>query len=211
MPKNNLFSMLDSGFWSSIATGAFSVLVTLITVWSKHYLDTRTKEKKRKEDEQISTYDVDSMCEIQEFLENIKDKWNLDRVAIYQFHNGGKFFNGIAMKKFSLTYESISAGIARIKEDTQNVFVTEHPSLMRHLNTKDFFFVNADDPALDYMRAKVEEYGIIQLITVPMRSLNGSLLGFMQCSTIKQEIKIDYMMEKDLVESAQRITGYLHD
>lgn len=203
--------MLDSGFWSAIATGAFSVLVTLITVWSKHYLDKRNSEKKRKEDEQISTDDVDSMCEIQEFLDNIKDKWDFDRVAIYQFHNGGKFFNGIAMKKFSLTYESISAGIARIKEQTQNVFVTEHPSLMRHMNSKDFFYINAEDPALDYQRDKIEELGILQLITVPMRSLNGSLLGFMQCSTIKHQIKIEYMLEKDLIESGQRISGYLHD
>lgn len=203
--------MLDSTFWGAIATGAFSVIVTLITVWSKHYLDNRTKEKKRKEDEQISSSDVDSMCEIQEFLESIREKLNLDRVAIYQFHNGGKFFNGIAMKKFSLTYESISPGIARIKEDTQNVFVTEHPNLMRHLNSKDFFFVKGDDPALDYMRTKIEELGILQLITIPMRSLNGALLGFIQCSTIKQEIEIDYMMERDLIESSQRISGYLHD
>lgn len=202
--------MLDSGFWSSVATGLFSVIITLITVWSKHYLDNKSKEKKRKEDEQISHNDVESMCEIQDFLESIRDKWDFDRVAIYQFHNGGKFFNGIAMKKFSLTYESISPGIARIKEDAQNVFVTEHPNLMKHMNSKDFFFVDAEDPALDYMRAKIEEQGILQLITIPMRSLSGALLGFIQCSTIKSPIKIDYALENDLVDSAQRISGYLH-
>ena len=203
--------MLDSGFWSAIATGLFSVIITLITVWSKHYFDNKSKEKRRKQDEQISHNDVESMCEIQDFLENIRDQWDFDRVAIYQFHNGGKFFNGIAMKKFSLTYESISPGIARIKEDAQNVFVTEHPNLMKHMNTKDFFFVDADDIALDYMRTKIEEQGIIQLITVPMRSLSGALLGFIQCSTIKSAIKIDYALENDLVDSAQRISGYLHD
>jgi hypothetical protein len=115
------------------------------------------------------------------------------------------------MKKFSLTYESISPGIARIKEQTQNVFVTEHPSLMRHMSAKDFFFVEADDPALDYQRDKIEELGILQLITIPMRSLRGSLLGFIQCSTIKQEIEITHMMENDLIDSGQRISGYLHD
>jgi hypothetical protein len=61
------------------------------------------------------------------------------------------------------------------------------------------------------MREKIEEQGILQLVTVPMRSLNGSLLGFVQFSTIKHQVKITKDMEQDLTESILRISGYIMD
>lgn len=203
--------MFDSDLLSSISTGIFSVIVTLITVWSKIRFDYNRKEKKRKADEQITSADVDTMVEVQLFLDTLIERWDLDRAAIYQFHNGGKFFNGISMKKFSLTYESISSGIARVKEVNQNIFVTEHPSLMKNISEKDFFHINANDHALDYMRHKVEELGILQLITVPIRSLSGTLLGFVQYSTIKNEIQITPELEAELIQASEKISGYLQD
>jgi hypothetical protein len=202
---------MNSALLTTIATGIFSIIITLITVWSKHHLETEKKEKQRKKEEQLTSDDVNSMMEIQNFLDGLISRWEFDRAAIYQFHNGGKFFNGIAMKKFSVTFEAISAGIERVKESNQNIFVTEHPCLMKHMNEKDFFFVNGDNPALDYMREKIEEQGILQLVTVPMRSLNGSLLGFVQFSTIKHPIEITKDMEHDLTESVLRISGYIMD
>ena len=198
-------------FLNNIVTGFFSVIITLITVWSKLRLDTHRKEKSRKQDEQITPSDIDSMVEVQRFLDELIQKWDLDRAAIYQFHNGGKFFNGISMKKFSLTYEGISSGIARLKEDSQNVFVTEHPTLIKNINQQDFFYAEANDPSLDYMRHKVEKLGIIQLITVPVRSLTGTLLGFAQYSTIKQKIEITEDLKQDLIDASLKISGYLQD
>jgi hypothetical protein len=202
---------MNSTLLTTITTGIFSVIITLITVWSKHHLEDAKKEKQRKKEEQLTSDDVNSMMEIQAFLDNLICEWEFDRAAIYQFHNGGKFFNGIAMKKFSLTFEAISAGIERVKEYNQNIFVTEHPCLMKHLNEKDFFFVNGNNPVLDYMREKIEEQGILQLVTVPMRSLSGSLLGFVQFSTIKHTVEITKDMEWDLTESVSRIAGYIAD
>lgn len=194
---------------NTLITSITTVVVTLITVWSKHRLDTMKKEKDRAKEEQITPDDVNIMMEIQEFLDALIKQYDFDRAAIYQFHNGGKFFNGIAMKKFSLTYEAISPGIERVKELNQNIFVTEHPALMKHMSEKDYFFVNGDNPVLDYMREKIEEQGILQLATVPMRSLNGNLLGFLQFSTIKHPIENIEEIGHDVIESVQRIAGYI--
>ena len=202
--------MLDTTYITPVATGVFSVVITLITSWFKNYLDHKRLERKRGQDEQLTDKDLDSMIELSDFLDDIREKYEFDRGAIYQFHNGGKFFNGISMKKYSLTFESTSPGIVRVKEMNQNVFVTEHPVLMKHINSKDFFMVNSDDKALDYMRDKIEELGLLQIITVPMRTLNGSLLGFIQFSTIKAPVKITADAQRDLIESVQRIAGYLH-
>jgi len=124
-----------------IVTGIFSVIVAFGTVWLKHFLDNRKKANDEENYERISQQDIDSMLEVQEFLEDFREKWGFDRVGIFQFHNGGKFFHGIPMKKYSQTFESVSHGVSKSKEHNQGVFVTEHPSLMKHLSEKEFFCV----------------------------------------------------------------------
>ena len=76
-----------------IITGLFSLAVALGSVWLKHFLDTRKKAFDEENHERISEKDVDNMIEIQNFLEEFRNKWNLDRIGIFQFHNGGKFFH----------------------------------------------------------------------------------------------------------------------
>ena len=198
------------GVVNALVTGIFSIVVSLITVWSNHRLTVRKQERSRRKEEEITQTDVDEMIEVQEFLNTLIEKWDFDRGAIYQFHNGGKFFNGIAMKKFSLTYEAISPGIERVKEISQNIFVTEHPSLIKNVSSKRFFHISSENDVLDYMRSKIEEQGLLQLITVPLRSLNSTLLGFIQFSTIKHKAEITEDMEEELIEAGRIISGYLH-
>ena len=114
------------------------------------------------------------------------------------------------MKKYSLTHESSAPGIARIKEASQNVFVTEHPYLIKQLSECSILSMSIEDSQLDYIRDRLEEQGIVQIISVPIRSLNNTLFGFVQFSMIKNKINVTQEIEEDLVESAQRISGYLH-
>lgn len=201
---------MDSTLLTTIISGSFSIIVAFGTIVLKNHLDERKAKKAKEKSESITTEDVSSMIEIQEFLNSLIDKWEIDRGAIYQFHNGGKFFNGVSMKKYSLTHESTSPGIARVKEASQNVFVTEHPTMMKLISENVIFSMEIEDPRLDYIRDRLEEQGIVQIITVPIRSLNNILLGFVQFSMIKTKLMVTEEMEDDLIEGAQRISGYLH-
>jgi hypothetical protein len=192
-----------------IITSLSTIVVALISVWLKHYLDTQKEERKRKKEECLSGQDVDSMMEIQEYLEGITEEWGFDRAGIFQFHNGGKFFNGVSMKKYSQSYESIGPGIAGVKRENQNVLVTQHPSLMKHISETDFFYVDSKDPVLDYMRERIQNEGIIQIVTVPLRNLSESTVGFVQFYTIKKRVRITEEMKAHLMEAAGKITGYL--
>lgn len=192
-----------------LITGIFSVIVALGSIWLKHYLDSKKKSVEEANYEIISQKDVDSMLEVQEFLDQFRQKWVLDRVGIFQFHNGGKFFHGVPMKKYSQTFESVSPGIAKAKEHNQNVFVTEHPSLMKNLSEQDFFYVNAEDPVLDYIRGKVTEEGILQILSAPVRTLSGQLIGFVQLHTVKHKIEINEELEDEVFELVSTLSGYL--
>ena len=192
-----------------ILTGIFSVVVAFGTVWLKHFLDNKKKANDEENYERISQQDIDSMLEVQEFLNEFREKWSVDRVGIFQFHNGGKFFHGIPMKKYSQTFESVSHGVSKSKEHNQGVFVTEHPSLMKHLSEKEFFYVDAEDPVLDYIRGRVTEDGILQILSSPIRSLSGQLIGFIQLHTVKHKIEITDVIIEEIIELANNLSGYL--
>ena len=192
-----------------ILTGIFSVVVAFGTVWLKHFLDNKKKANDEENYERISQQDIDSMLEVQEFLNEFREKWSVDRVGIFQFHNGGKFFHGIPMKKYSQTFESVSHGVSKSKEHNQGVFVTEHPSLMKHLSEKEFFYVDAEDPVLDYIRGRVTEDGILQILSSPIRSLSGQLIGFIQLHTVKHKIEITDVILEEIIELANNLSGYL--
>ena len=192
-----------------IITGLFSVTVAFGTVWLKHHLDNKKKVNDEQNYERISQQDIDSMLEVQEFLESFRQKWGFDRVGVFQFHNGGKFFHGIPMKKYSQTFESVSHGVSKSKEHNQSVFVTEHPSLMKHLSEKDFFYVDADDPVLDYIRGRVTEEGILQILSSPIRSLSGQLIGFIQLHTVKHKVEITEELIVEIIDLANNLSGYL--
>ena len=192
-----------------IITGIFSVTVAFGTVWLKHYLDNKKRVNDEENYERISQQDIDSMLEVQEFLEIFREKWGLDRVGVFQFHNGGKFFHGIPMKKYSQTFESVSHGVSKSKEHNQSVFVTEHPSLMKHLSEKEFFSVDAEDPVLDYIRGRVTEDGILQILSSPIRSLSGQLIGFIQLHTVKHKVEISDDLITEIIDLANNLSGYL--
>jgi len=192
-----------------IVTGLFSTIVALGSIWLKHYLDQRKKNSEESQYERISQQDVDSMLEIQNFIDSFRELWNLDRVGIFQFHNGGKFFHGVPMKKYSQTFESVSHGVSKSKEHNQSVFVTEHPSLMKHLSEKDFFSVNAEDPVLDYIRGRVTEDGILQVASAPIRTLSGQLIGFVQLHTVKHKIEFTEEFEEAVTVLVSNLSGYL--
>ena len=190
-------------------TGVFSMGVALGTIWLKHHLEMRKNKKDQESYERISASDVDSMVEVQNYLSSFREKWNLDRIGVFQFHNGGKFFHGVPMKKYSQTFESTSPGISRTKEYNQNIFVTEHPSLIKHLNEKEMFCAGAEDPVLDYIREKVHKEGVLQIISAPIRCLSGQLIGFIQVHTVKERIKECPELAEDLLDLASHLSGYI--
>jgi hypothetical protein len=192
-----------------IITGFFSLAVALGAVWLKHYLETKKKNTEEKDYERISEKDIDNMIEIQNFLEEFRKKWNLDRIGIFQFHNGGKFFHGVPMKKYSQTFEATASGVSKVKEHNQSVFVTEHPSLMKHISECEFFSVEANDPVLDYLRERVTQEGILQISTAPIRTISGQLIGFVQFHTVKNKIEIAEEIKEEVLELVAILSGYL--
>jgi hypothetical protein len=80
---------------------------------------------------------------------------------------------------------------------------------MKNLSEEEFFCVDAEDPVLDYIRGRVRGEGILQILTAPIRSLSGQLIGFIQLHTVKHKIDINDELIVEIIDLANNLSGYL--
>ena len=194
----------------SIISAITSIIVAVITVVVKTKMDVKTAKRKLEEEESVFADDLGEMVVVHEFIERIRTDYDFDRVAICQFHNGGKFLNGRSMKKFSMTYETVAPGIEKIKRRYQNVLVSEFPKLFSAMLQEDFMIVTPDNENFPSMRRELQANGIVQAVKVPIRGLRGDILGFLSCHVIGEENDlVGNYMRAEFIEKANQISGYL--
>lgn len=193
-----------------LITGISSIVVAIITVVVKSNIDKKTAEKKHVTDDTICESELGEMIYIQEYIEAIREEYKFDRVTICQFHNGGKFFNGRSMKKFSMTYEACSLGIEKIKRQYQNMMVSEFPKLFGAMFEKEIIIIYKDSTEYPIAARDMAINGIVQNVVIPIKGLRDDLLGFIQCQNIgESDDKITYDLTHTLADKANQISGYL--
>jgi hypothetical protein len=193
-----------------LITGLSSIAVAIITVMVKSNVDRKAAEKKHVTEDTICESELGEMIYIQEYIEELREEYRFDRVTISQFHNGGKFFNGRSMKKFSMTYEACSLGIEKIKRQYQNMMVSEFPKLFGAMFDNEIIIIYEN--SLEYPIAARDMHinGIVQNVIIPIRGLRGDLLGFIQCNNIgESDDMITYDLKHTLGDKANQISGYL--
>jgi hypothetical protein len=192
----------------TVITTVGTIVVALITVVVKTKLDQHYTSKNAKKEENITEADVQDMVLVQEWLENFRAKYEYERASIFQFHNGGKFFQGKSMKKFSMTYEAAAPGYEKIKRFQQNVLTSEYPRWVNRMMNDTCFVTTPED--VDFKDKKeLEKLGIIQFVTVPIYCLNNTLIGFI-VGHIMVENDYDVMSKSnDMIEDSKQIAGYI--
>jgi transcriptional regulator with GAF, ATPase, and Fis domain len=80
--------------------------------------------------------------EIHEILTELRVVCNAARTQVHQFHNGGYFIDGISMRKFSLTHESVEKAVESDANKIQNQLCSIYLPLVQ--------LVVEDDPKLRY-------------------------------------------------------------
>lgn len=194
----------------SLISGLSSIMIAIITVIVKTWLDKKSEAKKIINDETINEIDLGEMLYIQDYLDAFRSDYEFDRVTISQFHNGGKFFNGKSMKKFSVTYESCAPGISKIKRAYQNLLVSEFPKMFSHLFDIDMIIVNPDCEHYQNVARDMSLQGIVQNVVIPIRGLKGDLLGFISCHNIGTgDDRITNDLTHTFVDKANQLSGYL--
>jgi len=201
---------MGDGLLISIISGVTSISVAIITVVVKTWLDIRSAKLKSDLEELIGEEDLGKMIAVNDFIEDMRQRYGFDRVSICQFHNGGKFLNGKSMKKFSMTYEMASPGIEKIKRKYQNVMVSEFPRLFAAMLKTDFMIITTESTEYPDMVREMEVNGIVQSVKVVIRGLRGDILGFISCHNIgNHNKKVSNTLRDNFIDVSNQISGYL--
>ena len=204
---------MESNILVAIVTGVSSITVAIITVVIKDWLDKRKVAEKAAKDECVKHEDLDNMMYVQEFIEALRLEYNFDRAGICQFHNGGKFFKGHSMKKFSMSFETTKPGIEKIKRGTQNIIVSEFPHLIHGLLEETSLTIYQDTQGFPATTREMMSNGIVQSINIPIRGLSGDLAGFVFLHNIGDPGDPSEMVSEDAIDDLCRrtdqISGYI--
>jgi|688.fasta_scaffold213016_2 hypothetical protein len=201
---------MSDGVLIAIISSITSVVIAFLTVIVKTWMDNKKLQKKAETDESMKCEDVGDMMYVQEYLENLRKVYHFDRVGICQFHNGGKFFKGHSMKKFTMSYEATAPGIEKIKRNIQNVMVSEFPHLINGLLTHDSILLSQSSEGYPNTTREMASAGVIVSVYIPIRGLSGDLGGFIICQNIvEHKIDIDKTLIDELIDMSNQISGYL--
>lgn len=157
-------------------------------------------------------------------LQFIMQEMKADRAYILQFHNGGYYISGRSQQKFSCTHEIASPGISRECEFSQNHIVSNfHDYVSELTNEGSFAHTNYQDVSDKMFSALMKNKGIKSIYNVPIKTLNGKVIGILGVDYIKkcaeeskigfcdvnQKEKFNKETEEFMVRQARVISGYL--
>ncbi len=187
------------------------VLGPVALVFVKHKLFRRDKEmEKRKKDFQhaLETQDL-----INTSLNNLQQKYNLDRLWIAQFHNGGNFYPGNkSMKKVSMTFESTAPGVAADIMKMQNLPVSFlSPILQKLYQETDTTGVTIDVyTEEDYaLRSFWETRGVQTVYLFPIKCLESDFIGIFGVDFVKRDGFVTDEVYDQLRAEALLLSGYV--
>jgi len=187
----------------TVITSVTSVVVALIAAgyFQKYKKQQTEKQSKTKLVQQIQKDEL-----IHFSLREIRRKYNVDRVYIIQYHNGGQFYTDSSMQKASITYERCSDGLERLSEKYQNILVSNFTWYNSKLLKGETFFNDVDEDVDDItMKSLFRSYGTSSHCGLPIYDRDKHLvavLGFdWVFSEIDEHMLVDNQFSDEIKES----------
>jgi hypothetical protein len=203
VPEYIHFIPLMIAFLTGIAGPILLVLI-------KHKLFRVNKDlEKRKKDFRQS---LEIQERINTSLNTLQSKFNLDRLWIAQFHNGGNFYPGNkSMKKMSITFESTAPGIAADIMKMQNLPVSFLSPVLQRLTEDEATGINIDVfTEEDYaLRSFWETRGVQTVYLFPIKCLESDFIGIFGVDFVKRDGFVSDEVYDQLRAEALLLSGYV--
>jgi hypothetical protein len=186
------------------------ILGPILLVYVKHKLFSKDKQLEKRKTEFRHSLEVQEL--INASLNKLQLKYNLDRLWIAQFHNGGNFWPGNkSMKKMSVTFESTAPGIATDILKMQNLPVSFLSSVLQKLTDTSVTGVTIDtDTEEDHaLRSFWESRGIHTVYLFPIKCLESDFIGVFGVDFIKRDGFITDDVYDNLRAEALILSGYV--
>lgn len=160
---HNFVKVFESwGLWLAIAAGAFVGL---------HRAYKKIKEYFG-QDNFIVIH-----SEIHELLTELRVICNAARTQVIQFHNGGYFIDGISMRKFSLTHESVEKAVESDANRVQNQLCSIYLPLLQMVVENDPKLRYTSDMKDSYVKQYFESRNVEAFSLLPIK-IQNTITGF---------------------------------
>jgi hypothetical protein len=183
------------------------VLGPISVILVKNYLDKR----KKKPDMVRETLKVSEL--INQKIEHIKEEFNVDRVWVTQFHNGGNFYpTGKSMAKFSIMYEAVHPGVSSVQNNFHNIPVNLFSKSINELLQNDSIEIPdfKDESIATYgLKYIAEESGCKSGYLFAIKTIDGKFIGTLGLDYTKRKTKLDMESINHLMVHASSIGGVL--
>jgi hypothetical protein len=186
------------------------ILGPILLVYVKHKLFSKDDLLEKRKTEFKHSLEVQEL--INNSLNKLQLKYNLDRLWIAQFHNGGNFWPGNkSMKKMSVTFESTAPGIATDILKMQNLPVSFLSSVLQKLTDSEVTGITIDtDTEEDHaLRSFWESRGIHTVYLFPIKCLESDFIGVFGIDFIKRDGFITEEIYDSLRAESLILSGYV--
>ena len=186
------------------------ILGPILLVYVKHKLFSKNNDLEKRKKEFHDALEVQEL--INNSLNQLQARYNLDRVWIAQFHNGGNFWPGNkSMKKMSVTFESTAPGIAADIMKMQNLPVSFLSTILQKLTDVDTTGITIDtDTEEDHaLRSFWEARGVHTVYLFPIKCLESDFIGIFGIDFIKRDGFITDDVYDHLRAESLILSGYV--
>ena len=150
----------------------------------------------------------DTHTRLHEILTETRIKTDSARTQIVQFHNGGTFLDGISMKKFTVTHESLNTGTAGEGDTKKDLLISMFLDKLNILikNEPDLYITSKLEDS--YSKQYMINSNIVAFAMLPIRRKN-EITGYVMiqwCSLPKvdeideNELKEQLLYARDCIE-----------
>jgi len=144
---------------------------------------------------------------IQIQIYHILQKFNVDRLSIYEFHNGGKNLAGVEFKKCSNTYEAVSLETDPIIKEMQNLPLSINPLWNKVLSTCENIVIPSCDKLEDnFLTEYLRGQSIKSYYSNILLDYSNSPIGFMTLENYTKERNLSESELKEFNDMAIKIS-----
>jgi hypothetical protein len=119
---------------------------------------------------------------VNEMLTEMRLQLDCARTYVSQFHNGGDFFSGESILKFSITHESCGLGVEQTIETQQGVLLTRFVEKLKLLQEEEPRIVFTNTLPDSHFKGFMESRNTIAFVLIPLKKeASISPYGYVCC------------------------------
>lgn len=153
----------------------------------------------------------ESIAKVNKVLTELMQKTWADRVALFEYHNGGYNLTGMPFLHFSLAIQRNNLGVDTLSKDFDNVLVSSVPEFIGEIDHNDIYYV--DDvkklkPIFPRLYSELHEDNMVEAVFCCVEGVDDEV-GFLMLAFKRPMGARQQKVYKELFKKVQKISTLL--